>query len=146
MERTIDGRRFKVWVLPHPLLLHWVVNPGLAFNELILGQRLPREALIEQDVDDDFVTRQHVHCPHCDALTSWSVYEEAGLQFGLYRGIPCRACGEEIPQLLNALSWLLLRPFSRLPGGTRRKAETLRRQSERLRAAAAPPRIEAAPG
>ena len=148
MERVIDGRRFKVWALPHPLLVHWLLNPGLVVNELLFGQRIPRETLIEQDVPGDLTTRQHVVCPSCDALTSWAVYKAAGLQFGLYRGIPCRACGGEVPQLLNVFSWLLLLPLRFLPGGAGRRHATLDRQAERLRRVAikgAPDPAEATP-
>ena len=135
MERTIDGRRFKVLKLLNPLLIHWVLNPSLAFNELVFGQRIPREILIEQDVPGDLIARQHVQCPACGTLTSWARYKAAGLQFGLYRGIPCQACASEVPQLLNAVSWLVLTPLRFLPGGTRRKQLMLARQAERLRTA-----------
>jgi hypothetical protein len=26
----------------HPLVIQWLLNPGLCFNEIILGQRLPK--------------------------------------------------------------------------------------------------------
>ncbi len=46
-----DKEKYKVWKLPHPMLLHWIINPGLAFNELILGQRIPKITLIDKTSD-----------------------------------------------------------------------------------------------
>lgn len=39
---------FKVWTWKNPVMLHWIINPGLAINELILGQRVPKIILIEK--------------------------------------------------------------------------------------------------
>lgn len=44
-----DKNKFKIWALPHPIVLHWILNPGLAFNELVLGQRLPKVILIDKE-------------------------------------------------------------------------------------------------
>ena len=46
-----DKNRFKIWALPHPLILHWVLNPIIMFNELLFGQRLPTVTLIDKKSD-----------------------------------------------------------------------------------------------
>lgn len=33
------------------MMLHWILNPGLAINELILGQRVPKVSLEDKSVD-----------------------------------------------------------------------------------------------
>ena len=48
-EMDFDTNKYKVWKLPHPMLIHWVLNPGLAFNELILGQRVPKNNIDRQN-------------------------------------------------------------------------------------------------
>src|SRR5262245_54558843 len=39
---TCGETRIWRWDLRHPEMLNWVINPGVAVNELVLGQRLPR--------------------------------------------------------------------------------------------------------
>ena len=102
-----DRERYKAWQLPHPLLLHWILNPGLIVNELLLGQRVPKLTLIERDTSRPFVERQSVPCPHCGTLHDgrlWSKKRAFGNWFGYY----CRNCGDTIPCLWNVFSLLLL--------------------------------------
>jgi hypothetical protein len=97
-------RRFE---LPNWQLVHWVLNPGLAFNELILGQRLPRLTLICDACDDPLAYRQYIPCPNCGVLhnvQSWGKRHA----FGNWLGLPCPSCHRRIPCLWNATSILLL--------------------------------------
>jgi hypothetical protein len=45
----IDETKYKIWTWKNPLMLHWIINPGLAINELILGQRIPKITLVEKN-------------------------------------------------------------------------------------------------
>jgi hypothetical protein len=71
---NFDKDKYKVWQLPHPMVLHWVMNPGLAFNELILGQRLPKVMLVDKTSDAPLMERQYVPCPECNVLTDARVW------------------------------------------------------------------------
>lgn len=63
-----EDTKFKIWKLPHPMLLHWVLNPGLCINEVLLGQRVPKVTLIDKTSDAPLVERSYVECPHCQTL------------------------------------------------------------------------------
>lgn len=102
-----EQTRFKEWKLPHPLILHWVLNPGLAFNELVLGQRLPKLTLIDQESDEPLVHRQYVPCPHCDALNDGMLWSGSN-GFGHWFGLVCPECQGRIPCLWNLTSLAIL--------------------------------------
>lgn len=89
-------------------MLHWILNPGLAINELIFGQRVPKVALIEKGSSKSLQERTIVPCPHCGTLhagVKWSTkYNAFKNWFGLY----CDHCGKIIPCLTNLTSLLLL--------------------------------------
>lgn len=101
-----DKTRYSVWKLPHWMLVHWVINPGLAFNELVLGQRVPAVTLIERDPSRPLIQRQWIPCPHCGELNHGLLYKNVML--GAHAGLVCASCGEKIPTLKNALTWLVL--------------------------------------
>jgi len=88
-----DRSKYTVWALPHPLVLNWVLNPGLAVNELLLGQRLPRVMLIDKTSDKPFVERTFVPCPHCGVIHDGRLWGKASA-FGRWFGVVCPACGE----------------------------------------------------
>ncbi len=101
------GVNFKRWELPHLLVLHWVLNPGLAFNEIVLGQRLPKTQLICQDCDGPILDRAFVPCPSCKTLHLGRL--AAGKRsFRNWRGISCPSCNERIPCIWNVFSLLIL--------------------------------------
>ena len=89
------------------MILQWVINPGLAFNELFLGQRLPKVTLVEKHSDKPLVERTYVPCPHCTAMHDGRLWGK-GNAFGHWFGYVCPACGENIPCLWNVISLLLL--------------------------------------
>lgn len=106
---NFDKTQYKVWTWRHPLLLHWILNPGLAFNELVLGQRAPKLSLVEKDSKKSLAERSFVPCPHCNTIHAslkWTPQNKTAFQnwFGLY----CDNCGKTIPCLTNLTSYLLL--------------------------------------
>lgn len=101
-------KKFKIWSWRNPVMLHWIINPGLVFNELILGQRIPKIMLIEENSPKSLQERTKIPCPHCATLHSslkWSTKNNAFKNwFGLY----CDNCGNTIPCLTNLTTLLLL--------------------------------------
>ena len=102
-----EDTKFKTWKLSHPMLLHWVLNPGLCVNEVLLGQRVPKVTLIDKTSDAPLVERSYVECPHCHTLHNGQLWG-AGNTFRHYAGYYCVTCEEKIPTLLNIFSILLL--------------------------------------
>jgi len=101
------GSNLKKWALPHPLIVHWVLNPGLAINEVLLGQRLPSTQLICRDCDGPMVDRSYVPCPNCKEMHLGRLSSK-GYAFKRWRGSSCPSCGGEIPCLWNLFSLLIL--------------------------------------
>lgn len=104
-----DKQKYKMWNYTHPLMLHWVLNPGLVVNELILGQRFPKRILVEKNSPFTLPEKTVIPCPHCGTLhpnLKWSHVNKTahGNWFGLY----CDQCGQIIPCLLNVTSFIVL--------------------------------------
>ena len=104
---NFDKDKYKVWQLPHPMVLHWILNPGLAINELILGQRLPKVMLVDKTSDAPLMERQYVPCPECNALTDARVWGGSRSK-GHWFGYVCPECNGRIPCLWNLTSLVLL--------------------------------------
>ncbi|WP_020405493.1 hypothetical protein [Hahella ganghwensis] len=102
-----DKEKYKVWKLPHPMLLHWIINPGLAFNELILGQRIPKVTLIDKTSDAPLMERQYIPCPECSALNDSRLWSKSN-SFGHWFGYVCPECHGRIPCLWNITSLIFL--------------------------------------
>ena len=86
---------------------HMILNPGLAFNELVLGQRQPQQLYICKSCALPIVDRSYVHCSSCGTFHAgriWS-YKNA---FGHWLGLLCPSCGAQIPCLWNVTSRALL--------------------------------------
>ncbi len=103
-----DTTKYKVWTWKNPLILHWILNPGLAFNELVLGQRVPKINLIEKS-KKPLIERSFVPCPYCGTIHSamkWTPQNHTAFKnwFGLY----CDHCSNIIPCVRNLTSYLLL--------------------------------------
>lgn len=131
----IDRTRYKIYTWKHPLVLHWIINPGLVINELLLGQRIPQRYLVDKTSDKTLPERTFVPCPHCDSLhdgRTWSVQNRTAFKnwFGLY----CPNCGHIIPCLMNATTWLVLALTYPLWGWFRKslREKWLRRQPARF--------------
>ncbi|GHE88845.1 hypothetical protein [Thalassotalea profundi] len=102
-----DQSQYKAWKLPNLLLLHWVINPGLAFNEIILGQRIPKLTLIDKISDAPLMERQYVPCPHCATIHKGTLWAKKAA-FGNWFGYLCPTCDKTIPCLWNITSLILL--------------------------------------
>ena len=102
-----DKNRFKIHALPHPLVLHWVLNPVIMFNELILGRRLPKVTLIDKKSDKPQLERSYIPCPHCETLNDSRLWAK-GNAFDHWFGFVCPSCHEIIPCLWNIFSLAIL--------------------------------------
>jgi uncharacterized protein (TIGR02996 family) len=87
------------WDVKNPMVLHWVLNPGLAVNELLLGQRVPKVLLFCRAC-----RTATIRCPVCRRHLN----SEFVAPFGNWAGIHCPECGSAIPTLRNALAGLVV--------------------------------------
>lgn len=104
-----DKSKYKIYTWKNWMMLHWIINPGLAVNELILGQRVPKVSLEDKTIDKPRIERTLIPCPHCETLhdgRTWST--QNGTAFKNWFGLYCKNCGKIIPCLTNALSFLIL--------------------------------------
>ncbi len=103
-----DKTKFKIWTWKNPFMLHWMINPGIVINELILGQRIPKTILVEKNTAKTLQEKTKIPCPHCKTLHSglkWAIKSNAFRNwFGLY----CDNCGKTIPCLTNLTSYVIL--------------------------------------
>ncbi|MBV8665505.1 MAG: hypothetical protein JO269_03385 [Burkholderiaceae bacterium] len=102
-----DETKYKVWKLPNFLLAHWILNPGLAFNELILGQRIPKVTLVDTTSSAPLTERQFIPCPTCGEIHDSRLWSK-GNAFGHWFGLLCPKCESKIPCLWNLTSLLVL--------------------------------------
>lgn len=105
----VAPEKYQVITWRNPLMLHWIINPGLAFNELVLGQRMPTVQWVERYSDKPYFFRVYIPCPHCGTLhlcSKWSGMNRTAYKnwFGLY----CDHCGQIIPCLWNLTSLVIL--------------------------------------
>ncbi len=108
-EMKYDKEKYKIWNWKSPVILHWIINPGLVINELILGQTIPKVMLIEREGKKPFYQRSLVPCPHCGTMHSglkWSSQNKTAFKnwFGYY----CDNCKEIIPVQRNLTSLIIL--------------------------------------
>ncbi len=100
------GHEFRTWRWYHPLLLHWLINPGLAVNELLIGTRIPATTfLCQQCFDWTNAQGQYVECPHCRCFHRAEIWKS---NFMNWLGLVCPDCGQFIPCLLNLTSAAIL--------------------------------------
>jgi hypothetical protein len=104
-----DNKEYKIWDWKSPVIMHWIVNPGLVINELILGQTIPKVMLIERSGNKPFYQRTLIPCPHCGTLHNglkWSAKNKTAFKnwFGYY----CDNCKEIILIQRNLMSLILL--------------------------------------
>ena len=104
-----NKEKYKIYTGKNWMMLHWILNPGLAVNELILGQRVPKISLEDKTIDKPKIERTLVPCPHCETLhdgRTWST--QNGTAFKNWFGLYCGNCGNTIPCLTNGFSFLIL--------------------------------------
>lgn len=90
-------------------LTYWLMwlNPAIAINELILGQRQPKQLYICRGCVLPLVERSFVHCPACGIFHSGRVWSYKNA-LGNWLGLICPACGAPIPCLWSLASLVLL--------------------------------------
>lgn len=106
---AFDKSKYKIYTWKNWMVLHWILNPGLAINELILGQRVPKVSLEDKTIDKPRIERTFIPCPHCETLhdgRTWST--QNGTAFKNWFGLYCKNCGNIIPCLTNVFSFLIL--------------------------------------
>lgn len=101
------GQNFKRLDRRHVLIIHWLLNPGLCVNELILGQRIPKVTLICQECSEPSADRSYVPCRECGVLHLGRLWRKR-LAFGHWFGLVCPTCGKVIPCIWNFWSLLIL--------------------------------------
>ena len=104
-----DKTKYNVWTWKNPTMLHWIINPGLVFNELVLGQRVPKVMLIEKKSNKSLGEKSFIPCPHCGTLHAglkWTPQNKTAFKnwFGYY----CDNCENIIPCLTNLTSYIIL--------------------------------------
>ncbi|MEO5908869.1 MAG: hypothetical protein ABIR50_00725 [Ginsengibacter sp.] len=100
---------YKIWNWKKIYMLHWIINPGLAINELFLGQRVAKIMLIKEDPSKTLSEKSFVPCPHCGTIhpsLEWSSQNKTG--YGNWFGLYCNHCGKVIPCLRNFTSLLII--------------------------------------
>ncbi|TXD49580.1 hypothetical protein [Polaribacter sp. IC063] len=129
-----DKEKYKIYTWKNWMVLHWILNPGLAVNELILGQRIPKINLEYKISEKSRLERTFVPCPHCHKLhdgRTWST--ENGTAFKNWFGLYCTNCEKIIPCLMNAFSFIMLTITFPIWGWFRKslKANWLKKQPKR---------------
>lgn len=102
-----DKNRYKIWALPHPLILFWILHPVAIINELIMGQRFPKVMLIDEESHGPFAERTYIPCPHCETLNDGRIWGK-GNAFGHWFGLVCPNCHQIIPCLWSISSYVVL--------------------------------------
>ncbi|MBL1430949.1 MAG: hypothetical protein COA60_005485 [Robiginitomaculum sp.] len=102
-----ENKKFKEVKLPNWQLVFWMLNPLLALNEFIFGQRIPKITLIDQHSDEIFANRSFVQCPHCQTIHSAHRWGK-GNAFWHFAGLYCPTCENKIPVLHNIFTIVLL--------------------------------------
>lgn len=109
MKKTFDESKYKIYTWKHWMILHFILNPGLAFNELILGQRIPKISLEDKTSKKPRAERSYVPCPHCDTLHDGRIWSaDNGRAFKNWFGLYCPECGGIIPCVMNVTSYIIL--------------------------------------
>lgn len=102
-----QSTQVKHWQFPDWMLVHWVLNPGLAFNELVLGQKVPKLTLVCQACQLPRAERVYIPCPGCNAIHDARIWDKKNA-FGNWLGLVCPTCSQRIPSLWNLTSLLVL--------------------------------------
>jgi hypothetical protein len=101
------GTNCTVWELPHPLYLHWLLNPGCGIMEIFLGMRIPAKIYLCKTCKTGSKHRQYVRCRQCLRFHDGLIWTEKAA-LGNWLGPVCPDCGKPIPSLWNLTSLLVL--------------------------------------
>lgn len=107
------SEEFEVWRWHKPAMLHWILNPSLAINELVLGQRIPAGIKICVECK-----AQAVDCQHCHRAIDGMIWSHRNA-FGNWSGLHCPHCDGRLPMLSNALAAVVRAPLQLLAGVAR---------------------------
>lgn len=131
-----DKDKYKIWDWKSPVILHWIINPGLMINELFFGLNIPKVTLIERAGEKPFYQRSFIPCPHCGEMHSGLKYSGRNKTvlwnwFGFY----CDNCGGIIPVKRNLTSLIVLAVTFPVWGWFRKslKQRWLEKQPERYK-------------
>ena len=103
-----DNKKWKIYNWKNWMMIHWILNPGLAFNELILGQRVPKLYLVDIESNKPRIDRNFIPCPHCDKIHHGRTWGTKKTAFKNWFGLYCPDCGGIIPCVRNIFSLLIL--------------------------------------
>ena len=104
-----DKEKYKILGWKNLLILHWIINPGLAVNELIFGQTIPKVMLIEREGKKSYYQRSLIPCPHCGEMHSGLRYSAQNkTAFKNWFGYYCDNCKGIIPVHRNLTSLIIL--------------------------------------
>ena len=108
-QDEFDTDKYEIWSWKHILFFHWILNPGVVFNELVLGQRIPKIMLIGKENGRVLYDKNYVPCPHCGTIHDSKTWvHHNGTAFGHWFGMYCPNCGGIIPCLQNISSYIIL--------------------------------------
>ncbi len=103
-----DEEKYEVWNWRKFSFFHWIVNPGIAINELLIGQRVPKVMLIDKQSDKAWMERSYTPCPHCGTVHQNAVWSKKNKNlFGNWYGLYCPDCGGVIPCLSNIFTRII---------------------------------------
>lgn len=131
-----DKSKYKIWDWKSPVILHWVINPGVVISDLFLGQTIPKVMLIEREGNKPLFQRSFTPCPHCGELHSAVKYSAQNKTAAKnWYGFYCDKCTEIIPAQRNLTSLLVLLVTFPIWGWFRKtlKQNWLNKQPERYK-------------
>lgn len=107
------GMDFIVWKWWHPLGILWILNPGLAFNEVVLGQRVPAQLYLCRKCYQNWWSpeNQYAQCPGCRRMHRVEIWTGKSA-FGNWGGLVCPDCGASIACLRNLVALVILIPLA----------------------------------
>lgn len=91
-----DPTKFKIWTWKNPVVLHWILNPGLSINELLLGQSMPIIVWIEKAPSKSLQESTLIPCPYCGTLHSGLKWSTRNKAFRNWSGFVLKTAGREI--------------------------------------------------
>ena len=112
---------------------HMFLNPGIAINELLLGQRTPKNLYVCKSCSLPLLDRSYVHCRACETFHNGRIWSQKNA-FGNWFGYVCPSCGGSIECLWNLTSYAVLAltaPLWLLPA-KRLRAKHLAKQLHRI--------------
>lgn len=103
-----DNKKWKVYNWKNWTMIHWILNPGLAFNELVLGQRVPKIYVVDKESNELLINKTYVPCPHCEKLHHGRIWSTKKTALKNWFGLYCSNCGGIIPCIRNIFSLIIL--------------------------------------